>query len=140
MKVAELIGTASVSKDGLMSSVDYVNNTITVGNEGSSSDRTYEIKNYNNDKCLVSLIARTNDNVMNSAIVAFNIKSHSVLVKTETYYNNLFYKDEDGGRRYFIRPTTSYGTVEIRFLNGRNKIEMVEVSDTIIYSELKSIA
>lgn len=136
--VAELIGTASKSKDGLMSSTDYSNNSITVGNSGSTTDKIFEIKNYNAEKCLVTFLSRDNNNNMGSSIIAFNGKTHYVLVKSDFNYYNFYYMEENP-RRYFVSPMTTYGSVEMRFMNGRGKIEIIDVSESVIYTELTKI-
>lgn len=136
--VAELIGTASKSKDGLMSSTDYSNNSITVENSGSSTNKIFEIKNYNVDRCLVTFLSRDNANNIGSSIIAFNRRTHYVLVKSDFNRCNFYYMGEEP-RRYFVSPISTYGSVEMRFMNGREKIEIIDVSESVNYTDLTKI-
>lgn len=136
--MAELIGTASASKDGLMSSTVYSNNSITVGSSGTPTGRLFEIKNYYSDRCLLTIVARDNSNNMGCSIIAFNRRTHVILSKSDDNYYSFYYMGEEP-RRYFVMPASEYGSVEMRFMNGREKIEIEDVTDSINIKDLTKI-
>ena len=137
--MAGLIGNASKFKDGLLSSIDYSNNSLTIQNNGDNNKRIYEIKNFYNDRCLITVISRTNGNDMGFSMIGINSRTHKIFIKSNETYYKLYEMGEDYEKRYFIIPRDSYGSVEMKFMNERNKIEIEDVTDSVNVDDLTQI-
>ena len=137
--MAELIGNASKSKDGLMSSIDYSNNSLSIQNNGNSNIKIYEIKNFYTDRCLITVFSRTNGNEMGFSIIGISNRAHKIFLKSNENYYKLYEMGGDYNKRYFITPTDTFGSIEMKFMNERKKIEIEDVTDSVNVDELTQI-
>lgn len=137
MIVAELIGTATPDKNGLMSSVLASILNKRISNSGSNTNKLFHITNDNGfNNCLIIAVGRDNGNNLSNLIIAFNKKGYQVISKVGFSMN--FFASKDVLKEYYISPLTSYGAITIIAINN-DAIRFVDVTNTISTDNLERI-
>ena len=135
--MGELIGVATSEKDGILDKNLRSNLNFAVYNNGSLSNKIFELKGFDVGTNVLDAVGRDNTNALSHIKLAFNQNNFSILSNSGKTLK-LYYKTENGSNRYFISPQSSHGYAACSLLTFRTrKISCDEIN--IQTSELKEI-
>lgn len=139
MVVGGLIGVATTKKNGLLDKNLRSNINITVSNDGSSTNKIFELKGIvDNLPNGLFAFGRDNSDSLSYIYLVFNTVKYSVISKSGRSLKFYYKKDSNNQNRYFISPQTTYGIITCSFITSFVKsVSAEEVS--IQLSELTEI-
>ena len=138
--VGELIGPATQTKNGLLTSG--LRNCINypLRNSGSEADKIYELTGFYAETNLIFAVGRDNGNNLSNLFMTFNNRYFTVISKNGNTLK-AYYKKEGNLNRYFFQPISSYGSIICNIITDEYyaSIKFEDVSTSVSLSELTEI-
>ena len=138
--MGELIGPATQTKNGLLTSG--LRNCINypLRNSGSETDKIYELTGFSAGANIIFAVGRNNDNNLSNLYMTFNSRNFTVISKIGNELK-AYYKKEGNLNRYFFQPISSYGSIICNIITDEDyaSIKFEDVSTSVSLSELTEI-
>jgi hypothetical protein len=138
--VGELIGPATQTKNGLLTSG--LRNCINypLRNSSSETDKIYELTGFSAEANVIFAVGRDNGNNLSNLFMTFNDRYFTVISKNGNTLK-AYYKKEGNLNRYFFQPISSYGLIICNIITDEYyaSIKFENVSTSVSLSELTEI-